>query len=84
MSKLLVFGRLAHDTQGILAAIYGLTDMRCERLKYFLVGAVKRRIATFADNEFRVMSHNAELSGTHWYSVSPEACANETAPLPRC
>ena len=79
---LLVFRSFAHDAQSVLAAVFGFAGVRCERLKYFLVCAVKRRAATFADRQQWIASDNAHFSGTHGYSLAPNACVNETAPVP--
>jgi hypothetical protein len=50
-SRLLVFGRLAHDSQSILAAIYRFALVRIElSLK---IGTLELSIAPFADGDGR-------------------------------
>jgi hypothetical protein len=81
--RLSALGSFADDPQRVLAAIFWLAGVGCERLKYFLVCTVKRRAATFADRQQRITSDNAHFPGTHEHSLQPSACANEMAPVPK-
>ena len=93
MKRLLVLGGFAHDPQRILAAVQGLADVRVElllngRLGIAHVGVARElSIAAFADSEYRSVPnlfHDSQIALRHEYSLAPNACANETAPVPTC
>jgi hypothetical protein len=83
-NRLLVFSGFAHDSQRILAAVHRLALVGIERGKdrsqpiVFELG-----IAPFTDaDERRGVFHDSHLALRHGYSLAPNACANETAPVP--
>jgi hypothetical protein len=92
MKRLLVFGSFAHDPQRVLAAVHRFTDVTSELLANFLyrvAGKMAIRlelaIAAFAYAEGRssIISHDPQFALCHEYSLAPNACANETAPVPQ-
>ena len=80
MSGLLIFGRFAHDPQGVLTAVEGLTIMGLKRSVNLGFSTVELRATSFADGE--ILFHDPQFSLRHEDSLAPNACANETAPVP--
>jgi hypothetical protein len=91
MKRLLAFGCFAHDPQRVLAAVHRLADVITEPLANFLYGVAGKTairlelgVAAFAYAEGRipVISHDTQFALWHEDSLAPNACANETAPVP--
>jgi hypothetical protein len=91
MRQLLAFGGLAHDPQRVLATIQRLAFVTGEkrlnlplRWLFFCQLRFKLAVACFAYsvNETGDTSYNTQLSLWHTASLAPNACENETAPLP--
>jgi hypothetical protein len=76
------FGRFAHDSQGILAAIQRLAFVGIERGLNLGVCAVELRATAFADGKARAALYDSEFALRHEDSLPPKGCANETAPVP--
>jgi hypothetical protein len=82
MRHLLILGRFADDSQGVLAAVFGFASVGRKRLENLSICATKRRTATFTDGQQWIAANNAHFSGTHGNSLAPKGCENETAPVP--
>lgn len=82
MKRLLAFGSFAHDPQRVLAAIQRLAIVGIECGPNLGVRSIKLRTATFADAKGGILFHDPQFAFRHEYSLAPNACANETAPVP--
>jgi hypothetical protein len=82
MKRLFAFGCFAHDAQSILAAIQRLAVVDIERGFNLGVCAAKLGARAFAYGKCRVLSHDPQFALCHGNSLAPNACANETAPVP--
>ena len=81
-NRLLAFGRLAHDPQSVLTAVERLAVVGVERGLNLRVRPVKLRTAPFADSKGRIALDDSQFAFCHATSLAPNACANETAPVP--
>lgn len=82
MSRLLVFGGFADDTQRVLATIERLVPVGIERFVYLRFHAAKLRVAAFANTKIGLSPNDSQFALRHEDSLAPNACANETAPVP--
>ncbi len=82
MKPLFAVGRFADDSQRILAAVQRLAIVGIERSRDLGIRAVKLRTATFTNGKSGILLHDSELALGHEYSLAPNACVNETAPVP--
>jgi hypothetical protein len=87
VKQLLAFRGLAHDPQGILTAIYqfALVHTKLERNVGVSIrqAGLKLSIAPFTyASSRRALLHNPQFALCHEDSLAPNACANETAPVP--
>lgn len=71
-NNLLIFGRLAHDPQSVLAAVCQLTLVSIERGFYFLFGlGFELRVAAFANAEqWRGLFYDPQLALWHDLSLA--------------
>ena len=84
MKRLLAFGSFAHDPQSILAAVYRFADVILEggRNCFPRIG-LELGIAAFTNaDHHRSRFYDSQFSLWHDNSLAPNACANETAPVP--
>jgi hypothetical protein len=82
MKRLLAFRSFAHDPQRVLAAVQRLALVGIERSLNLGGCAAKLGATTFAYGKSRVLFHDPQFAPCHDYSLAPNACANETAPVP--
>jgi hypothetical protein len=82
MKRLLAFRSFAHDPQRTLAAIQRLAIMSLKRVFNLGVCAAKLGTTAFTYGESRILFHDPQFALCHEYSLAPNACANETAPVP--
>ena len=82
MKRLLAFGSFAHDPQRILAAVQRLAIVGIECGLNLGIRTAKLRATAFADGKSGILFHDPECAFRHEYSLAPNACANETAPVP--
>jgi len=83
MNSLLAFGGLTDDSQSVLAGIQRLAFVGLERGVNLGVGPMELRITAFTDGKSRASLHDSEFAFRHEDSLAPNACANETAPVPK-
>jgi hypothetical protein len=82
-NSLFAFGCLADDPQRVLAAVYGLAPVGIERSLNLGVCPAKLGATAFAHGNGGILFHDPQSTLCHEYSLAPNACANETAPVPR-
>jgi len=82
MKQLFAFRGLADDPQRVLAAVYRLSFVGIERSLNLGVCAAKLGATPFADGKGGILFHNPQFALCHEYSLAPNACVNETAPVP--
>jgi hypothetical protein len=95
MSRLLIFGCFADDTQGVLAAVYQFADMLIKLSVYRLCGILDGKFSAAGDLELLIaIQANPQIGSApdslddsqfalwHEYSLPLFACANEMAPVP--
>jgi hypothetical protein len=82
MRELFIFGSFAHDAKRILAAVHRLAivDIKCSL--NLGVCAAKLRATAFAYGKGGILFHDPQFTLCHENSLAPNACANETAPVP--
>jgi len=89
MKRLLAFGRLSHDSQSVLTAVHHAARMGLKLcFNVFSPNNLVRpklRVAVFthADDGGRGFSYDPQFALRHDTSLAPNACANETAPVPK-
>ena len=88
MRPLLAFGRFADDPQRVLAAVQRLALVRFVLGRNIgsriMLARFELSIAAFAhtDNRGRGFFDDPQSSVCHGYSLAPNTCANEMAPVP--
>jgi len=82
MKRLFAFGSFAHDPQGVLAAVQRLAIVGIELRLNLAVCTTKLRATTLADGESGILFDDPQFAFCHEYSLAPNACANETSPVP--
>jgi hypothetical protein len=79
---LLAFGCFADDTDRVLAAVQRLAIVGIERCPNLGVCTAKLGATAFAYSKRRFMFNDSEFALRHEDSLTPNDCANETAPVP--
>jgi hypothetical protein len=84
MRPLLVFGSFADDSQSVLATVYRFADVIIEGGRNcFPRIRLKLGIAAFTNADHHGSRfYDSQFALCHDYSLAPNACANETAPVP--
>jgi hypothetical protein len=90
-NSLLVFGGFADDSQSVLAAIERLAFVSIELSSDCLLSlfplrriSPELRIAKLAySNKGRGLGYDPKLAFRHDYSLAPNICENEMAPVPK-
>ena len=81
-SNLLILRRFADDPQRILAAVQRLAIVGIECGLNLGIRTAKLRATAFADGKSGILFNDSQFALRHEYSLAPNACANETAPVP--
>src|ERR1700723_986089 len=82
LNLLFVFCSFADDAQRVLAAIKRLAIMGIERSLKLGVCTAKLGATPFTDSKGGIPFHDPQFALCHEDSLAPNACANETAPVP--
>ncbi len=84
MKRLLAFRSFAHDPKRVLAAVYRFADVTLEGgLNCFPRIRLELGIAAFTDSDHHGSRfYDSQFALGHEHSLAPNACANETAPVP--
>ena len=82
MWGLLAFGGLTDDPQRVLAAVQRLTIVGVECGLNLGVRTAKLGATAFANSKSGIPFHDPQFALCHEYSLAPNACVNETAPVP--
>jgi hypothetical protein len=78
-----VFRSFAHNSQRVLAAVHGLAVVVIECGFNLGVRAAKLGATAFADGQSGILFNYPQFALGHEYSLAPNACANEMAPVPK-